>query len=399
MSMNPAGPPATRTPPAGRPATAPPPAGAADAPPPSRLARLIARGEAVRAREDKQRGRPGEGDTGRPHDWADPDPAAAARLPAGRHPVERTLRRSKEGRTRREFARKLRICCEILTGADMGTLSADDVYAYPWHQLTVQQADDFRRDVYRRYAPQSSRNDQVSAVRRVLTQCYQAGLVSALRHDQLLETLYTLAPGPSTKRRRLAPAEIESLLAACESSAHPATGARDSAIIALFRTSGIRVSELVGLRLEDWDRSAGTILLRETKNGRTHLVLLHAGATAYLERWLAHRGSAPGALFCPSRGAAPRALHTTTVRNMLHRRAAAAGVAPFGCHDFRRTFATDLLESHDSFLVSALMNHKKVQSTAVYDLRGDRERLAAVETLALPALPTQAAPAAGGRAA
>ena len=53
----------------------------------------------------------------------------------------------------------------------------------------------------------------------------------------------------------------------------------------------MRVGELVGIAMSDWDRDGHTILLRDTKNGRNHQVLLHPGVEEYLVRWVAHRGN------------------------------------------------------------------------------------------------------------
>ncbi|MBO3084113.1 tyrosine-type recombinase/integrase [Cellulomonas fengjieae] len=304
--------------------------------------------------------------------------------------MDLTIGRSKEGKSRTEFARKVRSCCEMLAGAEPRSMSTEDVRAFPWHQVSVEQAEDFRRAIYARYGPQTTRNDMVSAVRRVVAQCYKAGLMSALRHDLLLDALYTLAPGPSSKRRRLSSLEIADLLAACETLGTPTERARNSAIVALFWTSGMRVGELVNIRVDDWDRTGNTILLRDTKNGRNHVVFVHPGTSGYLERWLGFRGPGQGALFCPTRGSEKRALSPCGIRYILRKRADAAGVAPFGCHDFRRTFATCMLERHDAFLVSSLMNHKKPQSTMVYDLRGDEAKIAAVAGLYLPSLGTTA---------
>lgn len=345
--------------------------------------------EATRLRDrdvKKRKKRKKDGIAPRPDDWADPDPRAALRLPAGRHPVDLAINRCKKGAGRYEFARKVRVTCEMLSHAEPRTMTSDDVRAYPWHQLTVEAAAEFREQVYARYTSQGSRNDPISVVRRVLRQCYQQGLMSALRTDRLLEELYTVAPGPSRMRRRLTAPEILALMTTCTEIGLPRRRARNCAIIALFRTSGLRVSELVRIDLADWDRLANSIWLLDTKNGADHLLHLHPQAVPYLELWLTERGTAPGPLFTKLPYDEPTRLTTHSVRYMLRATAKAAGVQPFGSHDFRRTFATDLLETHDAVLVSKLMNHRKVQSTMRYDVREDLARLEAVTSLGFPAL-------------
>lgn len=351
---------------------------------------FLAEARARRARADAQRTKDASEGAGRPQDWADPDPDALSRLRPGQHPVDRALARSKEGETRRTFRTQLGRCLQLLTGVRTGPAIAEDVHAYPWHQLTVEDAAEFRRAVYRCYRPQSCRNDAVCAVRRVVRECYRAGLISSLRQDLLMEQLYTVAVGETTRRRRLSPAEVGALLVACANLGDARTTARNTAIVALFYTSGMRISELVHLELADWDRADQSLLLRETKNGRSHRVLLHPGVLPYLERWADLRGPAAGALFTALTRTDTAALCKQSVRLMLQTRAQAAGIAPFGPHDFRRTFATAMLERHDPFVVSRLLNHSKIESTMRYDLRGEDAQRDAVATLDLPDVGTLA---------
>ena len=65
-----------------------------------------------------------------------------------------------------------------------------------------QAAEDYRRDIYRQYTKQTTRNEHVSVVRRIVTETHRVGLISALRRDQVLDQLFTIAPGPSSRRRR-----------------------------------------------------------------------------------------------------------------------------------------------------------------------------------------------------
>jgi integrase len=342
--------------------------------------------EAGRRRDRHTREEPG-----RPEDWADPDPTAITAVAIG-HPVDRAIARHKRGKSRNEFVGALRRACERLLAAEPRSLTPEAVRAYPWHHLDVDTATEYHRSVYVNYTKQTSRNDAICTVRAVVTECYRAALISALRRDLLLEALYTVAPGPSSKRRRLADAEINDLLAACESTGTKKAQARNTAIVALFRTSGIRVRELTRIDFDDWDRDADTMLLRDTKNGRDHLIFTHPDAKPYLERWLAHRGTRPGALFTRLTGYDVRPLNTNTVRHMLKTRAHAAGVAPFSCHDFRRTFATELLRTHDIALVGKLLNHNKTASTLTYDLACEDEQRDAVAHVRIQPLGTATTP-------
>lgn len=340
------------------------------------------RTEALKRREQHTRV-----DAGRPADWADPDPAALALLHPRRNPVARVIARQKEGDSRYNFVYKLRVTCARLQGVDRTTVTVEDLHAYPWHHVDADAAEDYRRDIYHQYPRQTTRNDHISVLRRIITECHKVGLISALRKDEVMEQLYTMAPGPSTRRRRLTPAEIERLLEACEDQTELQAAARDTAMVALFRTTGMRSVELARLDLADWDTDEITLLLRDTKNGRDHLVFLHPDAVPYLVRWVGLRGSAPGALFTPLPGSSCRHLDPQYVHQRIQLHARTAGIAPFGSHDFRRTFATDLLRHHEPALVGKLLNHAKLTSTLIYDLAGEDEQRAAVARIELPGAP------------
>ncbi|MDM7853657.1 tyrosine-type recombinase/integrase [Cellulomonas alba] len=335
-------------------------------------------------KQRKQRKKSRKHDGGRPQDWADPDPGAAMALPERRHPVHRMVARSQQ-RYRRGIAMALRVVLELLLGVPTGSLPLSAAFDHPWHLMTVDDAAELRRRIYRTYPRQTTRNDKVSLVRRVVSQCHSAGLISPLRRDRLLEELYTIAPGPTGAGRALTDQEIADLMGACSSIGSRRARARNTAIVAVLRSTGARISEVLKLELADWDRQQGTLLLRKTKNGRDHLVYLHPVATGYLAAWARVRGERPGPLFSNlNEPSATAPLHPVSIRYMLRTRAAAAGVAPFGTHDFRRTFASDMLMRYDAALVSKLLNHTKLDSTLVYDRRGDDVQRAAVGSVRLP---------------
>jgi integrase len=324
---------------------------------------------------------------GRPADWADPDPQALLALPASQHPVRRALDRSKEGKARADFGSLLRRSYEMIAGLEPGSTSGAAVYSYPWHLLDEEGAEEFRRTVYRRYPIQSTRNDYICAVRRVVDECHRKRLISPLRRQILFEALYTLAPGRSRRRRRLSHDETRALLLAGQAHPVPARAARDTAMVAVIRSTGMRGCELAGIDLGDWDRADASIWLRDRKNGRDLLVFLPPVVLPYLDRWLLLRGDEPGPLFRRLDGQdINRPLTAFGIRCILKTVATSAGVTWMGSHDYRRTFATEMLERHDPVLVSDLLGHEKVDSTRTYDQRGDDALRAAVAEVPLPEL-------------
>jgi integrase len=79
------------------------------------------------------------------------------------------------------------------------------------------------------------------------------------------------------------------------------------------------------------------------------------------------------------------AITPRAIAQILDGRADEAGIPHIGPHDFRRTFAGDLLDNGvDLARVQQLMGHASPVTTADYDRRPGRERKAAIDTLSLP---------------
>ncbi|WP_163695398.1 MULTISPECIES: tyrosine-type recombinase/integrase [Mumia] len=316
-------------------------------------------------------------------DWCDPNPAAALELPPAAHPIERSLARRAEHR-RPDFYLQLRRACERLRGLPPKSLTREDVLAFSWHQLTPDDLADYRRDIHKMFNLQSTRNECMVTVRSVVHACAKARLISPLRRDLLLDELPTTMPGRSAKGRALAEDEVGRLLRQCSTTGSAAARTRYTAMIALMYSSGVRVGEVAKLELRDWNRSTSTLTLLHTKNGRDHTVFVHPEVALLLDNWLKVRGALPGALFCSLYVFGFAHMTGPTIRTMVHRRAKDAGLAHFTPHDFRRTFASFMLRTHDHALVSRLLNHEKLQSTLVYDMAGDDLQRDAIASFDLP---------------
>ena len=193
------------------------------------------------------------------------------------------------------------------------------------------------------------------------------------------------------KGRHVYPGELRELLRVCMEDPKPA-GARDAAMIALAWVTGMRRGEIAGLLLSDYTPTGsdeGDLLIRG-KGDVVRVAYVFEGAAAALADWLAWRGSAPGRLFCPvlksgrlrgGQGVTPEAM-----AQMLDKRAHQAGLdKPLTWHDFRRTFAGNLLEAgHDLVTVQRLMGHATPVTTSLYDRRGEESRRRAVRSLHVP---------------
>ncbi len=179
--------------------------------------------------------------------------------------------------------------------------------------------------------------------------------------------------GPRTRRRLPETLDVDALAAFLDAlKAVAADGdplaVRDHAMLELFYSSGLRLSELAALDLVDLDLRGGE--LRVTGKGRkTRQVPVGRAAAAALERWVARRPelARPGetAAFVSRRGTrlAPRSIQARTA--WWARRLGCT--VPLHPHLLRHSFASHLLESSGELrAVQELLGHADIRTTQVY---------------------------------
>jgi integrase/recombinase XerC len=171
-----------------------------------------------------------------------------------------------------------------------------------------------------------------------------------------------------------APRKLPSTLDAdqlCALLDHPDDGplaGRDTAMVELFYSSGLRLAELVAIDLGDIDMDDGALEV-VGKGAKTRRVPVGRQALAAVRRWLAVRGelATPGerALFVSRRGTR---IHPRTVQQRLNRWALAQGATRhLHPHLLRHSFASHLLESSgDLRAVQELLGHANMSTTQIY---------------------------------
>jgi integrase/recombinase XerD len=183
-------------------------------------------------------------------------------------------------------------------------------------------------------------------------------------------------PAPAKRLPKALPlADIEKIL---EAAGAPGTALalRDRALLEVLYGTGARISEAVGLDVDDLDLTDGTVLLRG-KGGKERLVPVGSYARdavdAYLVRGRAElsdgRGAGRGvaAVFLNARGGR---LSRQSAWAVLAKAAERAGVtAEVSPHTLRHSFATHLLDGGaDVRVVQELLGHASVTTTQVYTL-------------------------------
>jgi integrase/recombinase XerD len=161
--------------------------------------------------------------------------------------------------------------------------------------------------------------------------------------------------------------EIERILDAPEATGF--RGLRDRAILQVMYAAGLRVSEVVGLKLADVDREKG-LVSAFGKGQKRRLVPLGEHALLALDAYLGVRGEHPRAAGSPVLFLSPRGgpLTRQGVWKMLTGYARGAGVdKPSSPHKLRHSFATHLLEGGaDLRSVQALLGHADISTTEIY---------------------------------
>lgn len=144
---------------------------------------------------------------------------------------------------------------------------------------------------------------------------------------------------------------------------------RDMALLELLYGSGLRISEALGLDVNDIRPESGHVQVMG-KGSKERIVPLSDTCMTALSRWLAVRNSVPPvhgerAAFLGRRG---KRLDRRQAARILQERAAEAGIPQhISPHDLRHSFATHLLEGGaDLRAVQELLGHSRISTTQRY---------------------------------
>lgn len=163
--------------------------------------------------------------------------------------------------------------------------------------------------------------------------------------------------------------DVDAMVGLLEAPPEDPQEVRDLAMWELFYSSGLRLSELVALDLEDLDFRESSLLVREGKGQKTRHVPVGRCAREALENWLKVRETWPGsglsAVFTSRRGLriSPRSVQSRLSRWQI-KQGGGTAVHP---HMLRHSFASHLLESSgDLRAVQELLGHANLSTTQVY---------------------------------
>jgi integrase/recombinase XerC len=171
--------------------------------------------------------------------------------------------------------------------------------------------------------------------------------------------------------------DVRAILGACEEGA---AGRRDRAIVMTLLDTGLRVSELAQLTLDDLDLEDLRLRVLHAKGNKQRVVPFSTTCKSEIERYLKCRGAEPGPLFCASSHGNLRKdvpLQTNGVKHLLRRLGKKTGLAKVHAHRFRHSFATWAIQQGARELdVQLLLGHSSPDMVRRYTSSYNSEQAA-----------------------
>lgn len=142
---------------------------------------------------------------------------------------------------------------------------------------------------------------------------------------------------------------------------------RNRAVLAIMIYGGLRVGEVMSLKLSAVDMENRVIAVNSGKGGKDRLVPISGKLHEYLSQYLKDRNrlkKESAYLFTTLRGSGP--ITTSGVRNMVQAIKKGTGIN-FSPHKLRHTFATLMLEGGcDLFSLQKMLGHSDIKTTTIY---------------------------------
>lgn len=141
-------------------------------------------------------------------------------------------------------------------------------------------------------------------------------------------------------------------------------GARDRAILETFYSTGLRISEVAGLRVDDID-FIGSVIKVMGKGKKERIVPIGDRAVGAIRQYLTKRKKTSEVLFLNKNG---RRLSARGIRNIVQKYLRIAGIQHHvSAHTLRHSFATHLLNrGADLRSVQELLGHANLSTTQIY---------------------------------
>lgn len=253
-----------------------------------------------------------------------------------------------------------------------------DHISLDWSAFNYVEILKLRRIFVERGLKTSSINSYISTIKSVSRESWRLNIINTDTYMRIKDIQGVKGHSDMTGRA-LSPIELNN---AVNYSANDIKNIRDSAVIAVGYGAGLRSFEIAQIELKD---ISGNKIIVHGKGRVIRNVYLPSFSLKALKRWLHIRGSRKGAVFSAltkSHRLLEQGISVRTVGDIIETRCKNVGMVRFTPHDLRRSFATNLLASGvDVFIVQRLMRHANINTTRIYDMRGEDSKMAAIEML------------------
>ena len=249
---------------------------------------------------------------------------------------------------RRDLAKLLR----FMQDNEIGTFDALDANRMRTFVATEHRGSKGREGL----APKSLQR-LLSSCRSLFRQLTREGQLS---HDPMLGVR-----GPKVRRKLPQVLDVDEASALVETDSGGKLAVRDRAMLELFYSSGLRLSELVGLRWLDLDLDGGEVRVLG-KGSKTRIVPVGRHAVTALRALGAEEGMVAESAIFRGRGGAP--INPRTIQLRMKTLALQQGIPKhIHPHLLRHTFASHMLESSgDLRAVQELLGHADIATTQIY---------------------------------
>ncbi|MET3008339.1 tyrosine recombinase XerC [Stenotrophomonas koreensis] len=186
-----------------------------------------------------------------------------------------------------------------------------------------------------------------------------------LRHGRIAASPVAGIRAPKAKRKLPQVLDADEAVQLVELPTNAPLGLRDRALLELFYSSGLRLSEVCALRWRDLDTATALVQV-QGKGRRERLVPVGSHALNALAQWRADSGGADEAPIFPGRNGGPisqRAIQLR-IKQLAQRQGLFKHVHP---HMLRHSFASHILESSGDLRgVQELLGHADIATTQIY---------------------------------
>jgi integrase/recombinase XerD len=155
---------------------------------------------------------------------------------------------------------------------------------------------------------------------------------------------------------------------------------RNKAICFLMLKAGLRISEVVSLRLDDMELERGVLTVQDGKGGKMRKVTINKDVVKAIQDWLDIRGEQPTDAVFVSQKRTP--ITVQGIEDFFGKLKVEANIEELTPHVLRHTFCHDLIEKGYSIsLVADMAGHADLNTTRIYTRSSEEERRKAAESL------------------